>query len=143
MQIVSCVLAFIGGMGFYAPSFLLNMGIREKEKSNGAEQQNQALILACVGLAAAIVVQSNILAQSWMIAMAELPQRMRAQITTSVYATALRRKDVTATSATADGDADSSDDAFTSKAQVITLTTVDAARISEVRQVACGPHECD
>jgi ABC-type multidrug transport system fused ATPase/permease subunit len=122
-------------MGFYAPAFCTNGLIsileRQTEKSSGGERAEQGLIF-CVGLFAAIVIQSNILAQSWMVAMAELPQRMRAQITTSVYATALRRKDVTATSTAAEGDADSSDDAFASKAQVITLTTVDAARISEI-----------
>ncbi|PWN42269.1 P-loop containing nucleoside triphosphate hydrolase protein, partial [Ceraceosorus guamensis] len=146
------VLAFVAGGLFYGPAYLtsrLLKYVKNGTRPTSAERLSQGLVY-CLGLFASIIALSCVLAQCWCVTQGKLVGRLRVQITALLYATALKRRDVSAAStpsaskspeakeadkseeSTANAAASTSTGAFSSKGQVLTLATVDSAKVGQM-----------
>ncbi|CEH12058.1 Multidrug resistance-associated protein/mitoxantrone resistance protein, ABC superfamily [Ceraceosorus bombacis] len=154
--ILQIVLAFVAGGLFYGPAYLTSRLLKYLEtleenetRPTSAERLSQGLVY-CLGLFASIIVLSCVLAQCWCVTQGRLVGRLRVQITALLYTAALKRRDVSAAStpsasksseakeadksegSTANAAASPSTGAFSSKGQVLTLATVDSAKVGQM-----------
>ncbi|KZO97554.1 multidrug resistance-associated ABC transporter [Calocera viscosa TUFC12733] len=148
--VIQIILASVSAVLYYAPALFLQRLIAYLEMDPGREDTRWGWVYA-LGLFLSNSINFLITGQLWGISTTTLQTRLRVQLNTTLFAKTLIRKDVASSSSSAPSEGatpaasdagsakdgkekekkDEEDDDFSSKAQVMTLMTVDVDRVSE------------